>query len=266
MPVPRATGLLLGLAACLGTAAGLSAAEDHAGEWFTDFAQAVAKARETKRPMLVHFHADWCGPCRRMEREVLGTPEVVSELRRRFVGVRVDGDKHPQLLQRFGVRSLPADALVSPEGDVVGLHFGYQAKALYLARLDRVAKQYGPVVEEPPVPDETPQVAAEEPARLGLDGYSPVSLWNWREWRKGKPEHVAVHQGVAYHLLGCDPVVLYKTDQAVPGTTKFGAYFDGALYLFTTPENRAEFKQHPNRFVRTRHVLRTDETPATEVE
>jgi YHS domain-containing protein len=67
-------------------------------------------------------------------------------------------------------------------------------------------------------------------------------------------------------LLGCDPVVLYRTDRAMSGSTEFGAYFDGGLYLFTAPETRTEFKEHPMRYTRTRHVLRPDDFGGTKIE
>ncbi len=120
---------------------------------------------------------------------------------------------------------------------------------------------------------------------LGLDGYSPVSLFTWREWRQGKAEFTAYHEGVTYRLagteeldkfkaqpekyvprlLGCDPVILQTSDRAVQGSTKYGAYFDGALYLFQSPETRTEFKKSPMRYVKTRHVLKVDEIEAGDI-
>jgi YHS domain-containing protein len=44
----------------------------------------------------------------------------------------------------------------------------------------------------------------------------------------------------------------------VPGNTKYGAYFDGKLYLFESPESRTEFKKSPMRYVKTRHVLKPE--------
>ena len=252
--------------------------------WVDDFRQAQAAGRKLNRPILVHFHASWCGPCRRMDREVLRSGELARELKTRFVGVKVDADRHPELLKQYGIRSLPADLLLSPEGQVISLDFGYQPKSLYLARMDRVAAKFVSKSNESQPPARLPQIAAKpKVSPLGLDGYCPVSLSNWREWRRGQEQFQVEHQGVIYRcasaaeqktfeadperfvpqLLGCDPVILYRTDRAITGTTKFGAYFDGALYLFKTEETRNEFKQHPIRYTRTRHVLRVDQLETT---
>ena len=36
--------------------------------WRTDFEAASAEATQDQKPLLLHFHAVWCGPCRTMER------------------------------------------------------------------------------------------------------------------------------------------------------------------------------------------------------
>ena len=127
------------------------------------------------------------------------------------------------------------------------------------------------------VPEQKPVV---EPKLLvGLDRYSPVSLAKNRVWRKGKTEFALVYQGVVYllfdaaeyrefqadpvkyapRLLGCDPVVLLNSDRAVPGSTQYGAYFDGELYLFSNPDNRDQFIASPHRYSRPQHVLKIDD-------
>ena len=264
--------------------------------WMKDFATAEAEAQRLDRPMLIHFHADWCVPCRRMDRDVLNSPELAEQFQQSFVGVKVDADQYPELLKRFGVRSLPADVVLAPDGKVLIQTRGYQEKRTYVARLDQLGRRLRPAREKPIAPEQSEGTLlardenAKKPAPVsdpvpGLDGYSPVSLYNWREWRKGKPEFTGYHKGIAYRmateaeftefnqdpekyvprLLGCDPVILQKTDRAVPGNTKYGAYFDGALYLFQSPETRAEFKNHPMRYTKTRHVLNADEIEGREI-
>lgn len=118
---------------------------------------------------------------------------------------------------------------------------------------------------------------------VGLDRYSPVALWHHRKWTKGTTEFQATHKGVTYYLsdadelkkfnenpdryapklLGCDPVILTETDKAIPGSTKFGAYYDGDLYVFSNETNRENFKRNPIRYSRTQHVLRTDDVGGT---
>jgi thioredoxin 1 len=52
----------------------------------------------------VDFYADWCGPCQTMN-PIIQT--VLAELEGKVKLLKVNVDKHPQLSQQFGVRSIP---------------------------------------------------------------------------------------------------------------------------------------------------------------
>ncbi|WP_026955038.1 thioredoxin [Algoriphagus vanfongensis] len=54
--------------------------------------------------VLVDFRADWCGPCQTMDPII---EEVLDELGGKINLLKLDIDKHPQLAQQFGVRSIP---------------------------------------------------------------------------------------------------------------------------------------------------------------
>ena len=115
--------------------------------------------------------------------------------------------------------------------------------------------------------------------QIAMEGYCPVTLRNTRTWKPGNKEISLEHQGQTYYfltdaelkefkgnparfaprLLGCDPVVLTDSDLAVRGNTKFGAYYDGALFLFESSESRAKFKKTPIRYAQLKHTLNSDE-------
>lgn len=113
-----------------------AAAQRHEG-WVGDFQTAEQKSKTDKIPLLVHFYADWCGPCRAMERDVLNTADVSRALTNGIIAVKVNSDTRRDLVARFGVTSLPTDIFVSPEGTVLGKFVGSPGRAGYLARLTR---------------------------------------------------------------------------------------------------------------------------------
>ncbi len=148
-------------------------------------------------------------------------------------------------------------------------------------------KQNNPEQESivPDPNDYTTQENEEKPevVFIALDGYCPVKLAQDRAWVRGKKQwSVEYHQQqyrfsglqerelfeenpqqYAPRLLGCDPVIMWETDRAIPGSTEFAAFYNDNLYLFSTSENREIFEIDPERYINTRHVLAPRNIEAT---
>jgi thiol:disulfide interchange protein len=119
--------------------------------WGRDYGHAWRRARTLNRPILLHFHAKWCGPCQQMEREVLNTPKVLHELDACCVAVKVDCDQQPDLVQKFGVEALPCDVLVTPDRKMQRINHGFLTAEQYSSLVSRAAR---------PKPDTRIQVSA----------------------------------------------------------------------------------------------------------
>lgn len=89
------------------------------------FSEAVVtikeRARETGRPYLVQFTAEWCMPCRWMESTTYKDERVKKYLEDHFLTARVDIDDFDGFAWKeyYGVRSLPTLLIFSPEGTVL---------------------------------------------------------------------------------------------------------------------------------------------------
>ena len=252
------------------------------GEWAPDYETALVTAAATGRPVVVHLYAPWCGPCAKMEHEVLDEAPVLAELGGTgVVGVRVDVDDREDLAEKYAVTALPMDVFLTPAGELLTTAVGPAGAADYAGRLARVAAHVAPVPAEGEAACDTCEFddprellaglakgrTAADPAAagVGLRGYSPVSLIDGRVWVKGDAAFSWYADGVTYHLAdaaelsrfranpekyapqlsGFDPHLLSTTGRAVPGRARFGAFYDGKLFLHATDANRRAFMDDP---------------------
>ena len=74
------------------------------------------------KPVLVDFHALWCGPCK-VQSPIL--KEVASELGDRVRVIKIDVDQNPELANRYKVQGVPT-LMIFKNGEMkyrqAGLH------------------------------------------------------------------------------------------------------------------------------------------------
>lgn len=110
--------------------------------WYEDLGTARRVAAETNRLLLVHFWAEWCRPCRQMEAEVFSRPDVLSALATNYVAVKVNYDRAPNLVREFRIESIPADVILTPDGQVLQRFVGGSPAERYIDRINQIAYSY----------------------------------------------------------------------------------------------------------------------------
>ncbi|MDR3194577.1 MAG: thioredoxin [Tannerella sp.] len=68
---------------------------------------------EGKRPCIIDFYADWCGPCKRVAPVM---KELAAEYKGRIDIYKIDVDSERELASVFGINSIPLILFVPLEG------------------------------------------------------------------------------------------------------------------------------------------------------
>jgi protein disulfide-isomerase len=104
--------------------------------WTDDYEAAKTAAREQDRAVFLFFTgSDWCGWCKKLDAEILGTPEFAAFAGPNLVLVKIDFPRHPPLppalanrnrllAERFHVEGFPTIILLTKDGKMAG-QLGY---------------------------------------------------------------------------------------------------------------------------------------------
>ena len=101
---------------------------------------ALAKAKIENKPIVLDLFAEWCAPCRQLERVTFPAP-AVKALLARTIFLRIDTDKFPDLAQRLGVEGLPDIRLALPDGTIVRQLRSFQTAESLVSELEKLLKQ-----------------------------------------------------------------------------------------------------------------------------
>lgn len=113
-----------------------------AGDLFVvgDFAAAQEKAKASGKLVMIDFAAEWCGPCKMLDRTTWKDEGVISAVTDKAVAVRVDVDENRELAARFRIRSIPTIIFIDGEGKEVSRLIGYRDAEGFLKEFQKLGK------------------------------------------------------------------------------------------------------------------------------
>jgi uncharacterized protein YyaL (SSP411 family) len=89
-------------------------------EWLPWNASAFDRARAERKTVLLSVVTRWSESCREMDRTTFGNSNIIARVNERFVPIRVDADRRPDISARYDLGGWPTTAFLTADGDVIG--------------------------------------------------------------------------------------------------------------------------------------------------
>ena len=121
--------------------------ESEAIPWHEWGAAAFASAAAEQKPVLLAIGAAWCHWTEEMDRVSYRDPAVIQLVTERFVPIRVDADRRPDVSERYTLGGWPTTAFLTPAGQILGGGTYFEPGPL-MAVLERVATAFSSRREE----------------------------------------------------------------------------------------------------------------------
>ncbi len=169
--------------------------------------KAVAQAKEDGRLVVIDFTAEWCGPCKTMDRITWSNASVVKWLNENAVAIQVDVDHDQKSASRFRIRAMPT-VVVMRDGKEIDRAVGLKDADAFLKWMSAINRGKTAVEvrkEEIEAMPDGPERASElmqermsNAQNLAMMGKNDEALeeylWLWKNVHKEAPSMSAVRR------------------------------------------------------------------------
>lgn len=87
--------------------------------------EGLLRAKSEHKKIFMNFHAEWCGYCKKMNKETFTNPALIAYMNKNFISIQVDSDKESSLARRYRVQGLPTSWFLTDTGEQIASQPGY---------------------------------------------------------------------------------------------------------------------------------------------
>ena len=110
----------------------------------TNFETILSDAKELNQIIFFEAYTNWCAPCKKMKKEVLGKESVGQYFNEHFINYRIDIENHPEskkMINRYKINQVPTYLFLDQDGKVLIKTVGYKTKKELLSLAKLVKKK-----------------------------------------------------------------------------------------------------------------------------
>ncbi len=144
--------------------------------WVADIQMAQQMASARNQLILLHFYADNCPPCRRLEKNVFSNPGFGHGVARNYVPVRINATVSPDLARKFHVAQWPTDLMITANGEEIHRMTSPQDANEYLRLLNQIAWRVSSMPAGTPIQQVSQGFASGSNSSSSSAGTSPYQL------------------------------------------------------------------------------------------
>lgn len=123
--------------------------------WLT-FEEAAAKTAENPKMIFVDVYTDWCGWCKKMDKDTFTDPEVIGFINENFYAVKMNAENgnrkfsfkgkeysEATMARAMRVSSYPNFVIMDAVMENIAQYPGYREPVPFLAGLDELVNKFG---------------------------------------------------------------------------------------------------------------------------
>lgn len=122
-------------------------------KWLS-FNEGAAEAQKTGKKMMIDVYTDWCGWCKKMDKDTYLDGTIADYLNQKYVAIKINAESAGKLEYRgksyteqelaaaFGVNGYPSIIFLTRDGEPITVYPGYTDASKFIVVLSYIAEDY----------------------------------------------------------------------------------------------------------------------------
>jgi thiol:disulfide interchange protein len=112
-------------------------------KWESSFEDAMKRAKNEGKPIMIDFYTDWCTWCKEMDKTVYPNQQVINQSQN-WVMVKINGEKRSDVAQAYGVRGFPTVVFAENTGKPIEVVPGFAKAEEFVSIMQGAYSKWSP--------------------------------------------------------------------------------------------------------------------------